>query len=303
MAEYTIYSTSGKLYEIKEHEIDPNQCPILFVGHGMPDYGEAQNTNFLRLLENYCYTNEPEKPVKGQFWFREIIKEDDSTTYEMRICKNPDGEELDERWDKLPRYITSEAGEEPSNPQDSDIWYDFTTHSLKVRDNGKWVVIGPTDAEHLMHMYSSTTITQVSSTARYNIDKSVFARDVSNDGDSFSTNPQGSLNLLTMKVMIKEIYDAGGYSDGMRSYVMQIRTVIQANKIGLDDTNVSYKLYMVGAPIYEVLAKSEDFNFNIQMYLNEDTGQLTVEISPETSGTLSTTSHCVIGFDSDITRV
>lgn len=302
MADYVIYSTSGTPYEIKEGKADPNQCPIIFVGHGMPDYGEEQNQNFLRLLENYCYTDEPENPLIGQFWCRKV-EDNDNSYYEMRICKNKNGATLDDRWDKLPRFATTSGGTEPSNPQDGDLWYDFNVHSLKVRDGNKWVIIGPQDAEHLDHMYEAKTIKNVSPTARYNIPKTVFARDIYNVGDTYPSNPQGSLNLVEIKVLIKEIDDTvGSYTEGKRAYACKLSTVIQADKHGTE-ASYGYDIVMVGAPIYEVLAKSEDFDFNVIMYLNDNTSDLTVEVSPETSGTLSTTTHCVIGFDTDITRV
>ena len=133
MADYNIYNTSGsKLYEVKENTLESNLCPIWFVGHGLPDYGEAQNTNFLRLLENYCFSEEPEKPVRGQLWFKQILDEHEELTglYELRICKNPDASDINDRWDKLPHFSTSDNGDPPSNPQDGDMWYDFDTHSL-----------------------------------------------------------------------------------------------------------------------------------------------------------------------------
>ena len=307
MAEYTVYNTSGsKIYEIKENGIDTTQCPVWFVGHGMPDYGEAQNTNFLRLLENYCYSEEPNPPVKGQLWFKQII---DSSTgqvtplYELRVCKNPDAPNIDDRWDKLPHFATSSDGSAPSNPQDGDMWYDFNTHSLKVYDEGNWVIIGPTDAEHFEHYFESRTINQVNSVARYNIPNSFFARDIYNDGDNFPSNPQGSLNLVTVNVLVKEIYDGTGLADNVRSHVSQHKAVVQATKIGLSETTISYNVDLIGAPVSEILAKSDNFDFNIQLYISPNTHDLTIQVEPTTSGSLASQAHCVVGFDIDVSRV
>ena len=176
MSEYNIYNTSGsKVYEVKEATLESNKCPIWFVGHGLPDYGEAQNTNFLRMLEHYCHTEEPNKPIIGQIWYKQLVDDGGNLNgkYELRVCRNPDAETLEERWDKLPHLVVPNPGQtEPTDVQNGDIWYDFSTHSLKVYDNNQWNLIGPEDSEHLKHMFFSQTITQIDSTSRYIMPKS-----------------------------------------------------------------------------------------------------------------------------------
>lgn len=45
---------------------------LVFVGKGMPEYGDAVQNNFVYLLENFANVNPPINPIEGQIWYKNV---------------------------------------------------------------------------------------------------------------------------------------------------------------------------------------------------------------------------------------
>jgi hypothetical protein len=104
---------------------------LKFLGKNYSGYGEAQNENFLHLLESFSGTTAPTKPLSGQVWF-------DSGTNKLRfytgaVWKNSGGTEVS---------VTA-----PSGLVEGDLWWNSTTSQLFGKtDDDDFVLIGPQSA-------------------------------------------------------------------------------------------------------------------------------------------------------------
>jgi len=46
-----------------------SRCSLVLFGKGAPRYGEGQQENFVRMLENFASNIAPIAPTSGQLWF------------------------------------------------------------------------------------------------------------------------------------------------------------------------------------------------------------------------------------------
>lgn len=67
---YIITKTNGEeLTEILDSSIDTNATDLTLIGKNVTGYGEYLNENFVKLLENFASTSEPNNPIVGQLWY------------------------------------------------------------------------------------------------------------------------------------------------------------------------------------------------------------------------------------------
>lgn len=67
---YVLNKSNGStLLVLNDGIIDTALTSIALVGKNIVSYGDAQNENFLHLLENFASSNEPRSPIQGQLWF------------------------------------------------------------------------------------------------------------------------------------------------------------------------------------------------------------------------------------------
>lgn len=60
---------SKKRIALPQKSSDNTSTSITLTGRGLPNYGEIQQENFLRLLENFASDKEPQHPTVGQIWY------------------------------------------------------------------------------------------------------------------------------------------------------------------------------------------------------------------------------------------
>lgn len=237
---YTIFSCGGKEYVVDENTTNMDTS-LSLIGHGLPDYGEEQNTNFLHLLENFASKEEPRNPIVGQLWY--MLSD---TGNELRICVNADTN--DSRWIKISTLFNDES----NNHKTGDMKYDTTTHSLYVFDEnlnnglGGWNNIGPDNSKNKMKMSSNFIIdgekiyTQLS--------KDIFKDDIDlNDNGSV-----GNLNMIKMTIMVKEcskVIPLQSRSCGW-IYTFLLRSI--------KNTSGTYTVNIVGTPSYELIGRSNN---------------------------------------------
>jgi hypothetical protein len=102
---------------------------LTFVGRGVPDYGEAEHTNFLRLLENFASDSQPVKPIEGQIWY----KPSDSQLYTC-IQESP------AQWVSISQMAINTT--QPTSPEVGQLWYDIPNSKLKVYTGSIWMAVG-----------------------------------------------------------------------------------------------------------------------------------------------------------------
>lgn len=295
-----VYSNKKDSIIVKENVIDNDTIPLALVGHGQPNYGLAQNTNFLHLLENFASDGsssepEPEHPVVGQLWFKNL----GGGKFELNVCSelSNNGEPT---WSQLLQNITSASGTYP----EGTLYYDPTDKKLKVWDasageSGGWIAVGPTDVIHTEHLFNSLLVSPQSRTACYDsFDMSIISNDITETG-SIEVQGNGSLNLIKMTIMAKEFKQNGVIpSSSAKCCVWIYKFVVRSVKTGED----SHIIEMVGAPSYELIAqKPDDLNWDVDIQIDNTTGtpQLVVNFALNTVSN----NYISIGFDSEITRI
>jgi hypothetical protein len=67
---YTISKTNGTtLIVLNDGLVDKNATSLSLVGKNVSSFGDAQNENFVHLLENFAGELQPRSPLQGQLWF------------------------------------------------------------------------------------------------------------------------------------------------------------------------------------------------------------------------------------------
>lgn len=290
---YEIYTSDNlKHYTVNESATN-RETPVTLIGHGMPEYGIDQNTNFLHLLENFANEEAPSNPIVGQLWFKKNSNTSNDMKYELCVCKHANGE--DSIWDKI--AIVSTSTTEPSAAISGDMWYDTHNHSLKVYDDvfKGWNVIGPADAIHKESENTSRVITKEQQyQATYAIDISKFSKDIENENDK--GDPSGSLNLVTLKILAKEIFESPDITRPHRSAAWIYKFLIHAYK----ESENYYNVEMVGRENYELIGITDNTNWTVDLYRNGSEFVVNVQDNDKIA---SDNSRIVVGFDLDIVRV
>ena len=125
---YKINKTDGSLLtEIIDSAIDTTATDLALIGKNVTGFGEYLNENFVKLLENFASTSEPNNPITGQIWFD--VSENRLKVYDgngFRIGSGP---------------IVS--GTAPLNPIQGDFWIDSSENQLYFYDGTDRQLAGP----------------------------------------------------------------------------------------------------------------------------------------------------------------
>lgn len=81
---YYINKTDGTAIVVLDGTKDTTSTSLTLVGRLASNYGEVQNENFVRLLENFAYSTSPANPINGQLWYdttEQVIKVYDTGTW------------------------------------------------------------------------------------------------------------------------------------------------------------------------------------------------------------------------------
>jgi hypothetical protein len=130
---YTIYTTNGNLYATIQDGTINNTSGINLIGRNYTSYGDAQNENFIKLLENFADAIPPTLsslalvPLTGTLWY-------------------DTGNKLVKVYDGLNWYPVSQrivANSAPTADNTGDQWYDTVNAQLKSWTGSAWQVVGP----------------------------------------------------------------------------------------------------------------------------------------------------------------
>lgn len=146
MTAYNLHPTDSATSHNQDITVNPlgidNSTDLTFLGRGYANYGQIQQTNVLKLLENFASVNEPAKPIIGQIWYHPIEEM-------LRVCVNIDTSNGGHvvTWVTIQDMatVTATLGTEPATTQKGALWYDFSVISpgerLKVYDGSAWITI------------------------------------------------------------------------------------------------------------------------------------------------------------------
>jgi len=191
---YVINRFNGQqLVSVEDGTVDQT-TDIKLVGKNYSGYGEAQNENFIHMLEHFAGTSAPTKALSGQVWF-------DSATNKLKFYtgdtwKNAGGAEVNST--------------EPAGLNEGDLWYSTTSNQLFAKTNtGEFILVGPQAAGDGSTQMLSTSVLDAGSVER-NIIVALI-----NDNPQFiistveftlnTTQPAGTVNLTGFSLIKKGI--------------------------------------------------------------------------------------------------
>jgi len=124
---YTITRADGTtLTTIPDGQYDTSTS-LTLVGKNLFNFGQFQNTNYVRLLENFANTTQPTNQMTGQLWW-------DKANTVMKVYNGVS-------WVPFAFTVIS------NNPNDAagtgNLWFDTDTNQLSVNTGGGLVLIGP----------------------------------------------------------------------------------------------------------------------------------------------------------------
>ena len=128
---YVINKSDGTALITLEDATVDNSTSLTLVGRNYIGYGEAQNENFLYLLENFANEGAPSKPIAGQLWF-------DTTNNNLKIYDA-------DKWVEVGFAAISD--EPPSDAPVGAFWFKSPFNTLHVWNGNDWIFIGPETAE------------------------------------------------------------------------------------------------------------------------------------------------------------
>jgi len=133
---YIVNKTNGVIVATVQDAALDNSTSLTFIGRNYAGYGEIQNENFVKLLENFANTAAPSKPIEGQIWF-------DTLNHNVNIY---DGIV----WKPLAVSNVTTDSSQPGNPKLGDLWYDAVAQQLYAYNGTSFALIGPASGADLL---------------------------------------------------------------------------------------------------------------------------------------------------------
>ena len=124
---YTINKTDGTILSTVSDGTVDTTTDLVLIGKNYSGYGEFQNENYVKLLENFASTTAPGSPIAGQVWF-------DKTNNALKVYNGTVFKTVSS---------TTVSASTPSGADTGDLWWDTTNAQLKVYDGSAFVTIGP----------------------------------------------------------------------------------------------------------------------------------------------------------------
>jgi hypothetical protein len=126
---YPITTTAGAtLATIADGTVNTTATSLTLIGKNYAGYGNFLNENYVKLLENFAYTNAPAAALTGQLWF-------DTGTLVLKVYNGS-------QW--KPISSSASSATQPTSPVSGDLWWDSTNQQLKVWSGTAWITVGPT---------------------------------------------------------------------------------------------------------------------------------------------------------------
>jgi hypothetical protein len=129
---YPINTTdSTKLFDLLDGTTN-SDIGVTLIGRNYTNYGEFQNENFVRMLENFASQQDPSKngaytPLKGTLWY-------DTANLRIRVYNGTNWVPVSER---------TVSQNPPTQNKLGDQWYSITDKQLFSWDGASWIVVGP----------------------------------------------------------------------------------------------------------------------------------------------------------------
>lgn len=127
---YILNKSNGSIVATVNDATIDNTTDLIFIGKNYSGYGEVQNENFLKLLENFSKSTPPTKPIEGQLWFDSV----------KNTLNSYDGS----KWKSLANIEISNLNPlNTKNFSQGDLWYNTDTFQLFSFNGTSFSLIGP----------------------------------------------------------------------------------------------------------------------------------------------------------------
>jgi hypothetical protein len=123
---YSIDRFNGTTLTVVDDGTIDSTLDIKLIGKNYAGYGEAQNENFLHLLEHFSNPTAPPKPVSGQIWYNSSTKR---LNYYTGVAWKTAGADA--------------SPDQPVGQTAGDLWFKTTTKQLFVNNGTDFTLIGP----------------------------------------------------------------------------------------------------------------------------------------------------------------
>jgi hypothetical protein len=127
---YILNKTNGSTLVIVEDASINDDTDLVLVGRNYAGYGQFQNENFIKLLENFSNNSAPSRPIVGQLWYDNLSNRLNS--YDGLSWKGVANLDVS--------YINPLDTKNYSN---GDFWYDNFGQQLYVFNGSKFILVGP----------------------------------------------------------------------------------------------------------------------------------------------------------------
>ena len=131
---YIINKTNGQQLTIVQDASVDQTTDLIFVGRNYAGYGEIQNENFLKLLENFSNTTPPANPLLGQLWY-------DTSNNSLNVCYAESSGTVAAKFKSLSKLNASDTA--PADVDQGQFWYDLINGQLNIWSGSEYITIGP----------------------------------------------------------------------------------------------------------------------------------------------------------------
>jgi hypothetical protein len=182
---YILNKTNGTIVATVQDASLDLTTDLIFVGRNYAGYGEWQNENFLKLLENFSNPTAPTKPIEGQVWYDTANKR--LNVYDGTYWKGVSN---------LEKGVASPATSK--NPSAGDLWYEEREQQLYVYNGSQYRLVGPlSGADTRAQWQGSYEVSQEDLNKKYNLKAIVGINDeiialVSGESYSVQSGSSGS---------------------------------------------------------------------------------------------------------------
>jgi len=125
---YKIVLTNGTtLGAISDGVVDTTYTSISLIGKNSVNFGQAQNNDFVHILENFANSVAPPNPLTGQLWYN--TANNALGVYSVGI------------WEPL--AVVTYSASAPASARLANLWFDTTVKQLKIHDGTMFNTLGP----------------------------------------------------------------------------------------------------------------------------------------------------------------